>query len=272
MKHFKKITSLTLGISFIVMSFTGIMLYIVPQGKVAHWSEWSMLGMTKDDYGNLHITTTVVFLFFALFHIYYNWKPLLSYMKNQSKKISFVKEEFLIALALNLFFVIGTFYMIQPAKAILDLNQDIKSYWAKTSGEPPYGHAEESSLKVFCRKEGIDLEEAKRKLDEKDIRYTISQSLMEIAKNNHTTPQALYMIIKGDKKRSLSTRSGGTITNLGRKTLQELSDLKVIDLAKSMETIKTSGYQDVTKDTRMKIIADELGTTPLELFKKIEKK
>ena len=38
----KKIISLTLAFSFLVMSITGIMLYIVPKGKVAYWANWEM--------------------------------------------------------------------------------------------------------------------------------------------------------------------------------------------------------------------------------------
>ncbi len=46
----KKFTSLSLGFSFLVMSCTGVMLYFVPKGKVAYWSNWHMFGLSKSQY------------------------------------------------------------------------------------------------------------------------------------------------------------------------------------------------------------------------------
>jgi len=196
MTSFRKITSLTLGLSFLTMSYTGLMLYIVPKGKIAYWADWHMLGLTKSEYGNIHTTSMIIFLSFAIIHIYYNWKPLVSYLKDTTKKISFTKKEFLIALSINIFFIVGTLYPIQPMKGILDVGQDIKEYWVEIHGNPPYGHAEESSLRKFTRKMGIDLEEAKEALDEKGIKYNSSDTLKDISRNNGLTPQEIYEIIQ----------------------------------------------------------------------------
>jgi hypothetical protein len=192
---FKKLTSLTLAFSFLTMSFTGIMLYIVPQGKVAYWADWKMFGLTKGEYGDLHITSMVLFVLFAFIHIYYNWKPLMSYLKDSSKKFSLTKREFLVALALNLLFIAGVFYSLQPVKSILDINSDIKEYWVDVYGLPPYGHAEESTLKKFCKKTNIELQQAKENLTKNKIAFTMEESLKEIAKNNGVSPQHLYDIM-----------------------------------------------------------------------------
>jgi len=196
MTSFRKITSLTLGLSFLTMSYTGLMLYIAPKGKIAYWADWHMLGLTKSEYGNIHTTSMVIFLSFAIIHIYYNWKPLVSYLKDTAKKISFTKKEFLIALTLNIFFIAGTLYPIQPMKGVLDVGQDIKEYWVEIHGNPPYGHAEESSLRKFSRKMSIDLEEAKEALDAEGIKYNNSDTLKDISRKNGLTPQEIYDIIE----------------------------------------------------------------------------
>jgi hypothetical protein len=36
----RKITSLTALLSFVLMLVTSIILYIVPQGRVAYWADW----------------------------------------------------------------------------------------------------------------------------------------------------------------------------------------------------------------------------------------
>lgn len=262
----KKITSLTLGFSFLIMSITGIMLYIVPQGKIAYWADWHLLGLTKSQYGEIHTTSMVTFLGFGILHIYYNWKPIVSYMKDKSKKVSFTKKEFLIAFGLNLIFVVGTLFMVQPFKAFLDLQGYIKDGWAKEYGEPPYGHAEETKLKVFCKKINIDYEKASEILRAKNIKFTANETLLSISKNNNIPPSELYKLIKPKSVLSSSEDLSSPPSNLGRKTLQDLSDMKRIDLTKAIKILKSKGLSDVEASSKFKNLADDLEMNPLDLY------
>jgi len=78
----RKIASLTAALSFIVMLLTNIILYIVPQGRIAYWADWRLWNLTKEQWGNIHINTGILLLTALGFHIYYNWKPILSYLKD----------------------------------------------------------------------------------------------------------------------------------------------------------------------------------------------
>ncbi len=267
----KKITSLSLGFSFLIMSITGVMLYIVPQGKIAYWADWHLFGLTKGQYGEVHTTSMVTFLGFGILHIYYNWKPIVSYMKDKSKKVSFTKKEFLIALGINLLFVVGTLFMVQPFKAFLDLQENIKDGWAKEYGEPPYGHAEETKLKIFCKKVGINYEEASKTLKAKNIKFEANHSLLKISKNNNMAPNDIYKLINTNKKFKPSKKPEGVPSSLGKKTLQDLSDLKKIDLPKAISTLKAKGLNDVDANSRVKNIADDLGMMPLDVYKLLTK-
>jgi hypothetical protein len=265
----KKITSLSLGFSFLIMSYTGIMLYIVPQGKVAYWVDWHLLGLSKTQYGELHVTSMFTMLIFGVLHIYYNWKPLMSYIKDTSKKVSFTKKELLISFGLNAFIVISTLYMIQPVKSLLDFEEYVKDSWAKEYGEPPYGHAEESKLSVIAQKENFDLEIAKERLTNKNIRFNDDDTILEIARANSLTPSAVYAIM--NPMSQVVDKPEGTPSNLGRRTLGELDKMGKIELEKVLSFLKKQNI-DAHSDTKVKQIADELETTPLELYKKIRKK
>ncbi|WP_373069990.1 DUF4405 domain-containing protein [Sulfurimonas sp.] len=265
----KKITSLSLGFSFLIMSYTGIMLYIVPQGKVAYWSDWHLLGLSKTQYGELHVTSMFTMLVFGFLHIYYNWKPLMSYIKDASKKVSFTKKELLISFGINAFIVVSTLYMIQPVKSLIDLEDSIKNYWAKEYGEPPYGHAEESKLSVISQKENIDLNIAKERLNAKNIVYEDDDTILAIARKNSLTPSGVYAIMNPRAKHI--DKPEGTPTNLGRRTLGELDEMGKIELEKVLNFLKKQNIE-ASKDTRVKQVADELDTTPLEIYKKIRKK
>ena len=259
----KKITSLTLAFSFLIMSYTGVMLFIVPQGKVAYWSDWHLFGLSKSQYGELHTTSMVTFLLFALLHIYYNWKPLMGYIKDKNRKISFTKKEFLIAFLLNIVFIVGTLYLVQPFKAFLDFEDGIKDMWAKKYGEPPYGHAEETKLNVLCKKLNIDLEKAKLILQKNNINFKESEPLKDIAKNNALAPSDIYKLIRNDDN---NTKTEDIPSSLGRRTLKELSEMGKIDLKHAISVLKTKGLTEVPTDNKIKNISDELELMPLDVY------
>jgi hypothetical protein len=261
----KKVVSLTLVFSFLVMSFTGVMLYIAPKGKIAYWANWKLLGLTKDQFADIHMTSMILFMVIVVWHVYYNWKSLLYYICDSAKKIKLLKTELLIALAVNVFFVAGTLIGVQPLQFVIDTNNDIKSYWEKMYGSPPFGHAEESSLKSLSRSIGIDVAQAILLLKEKNIAIDAdSQTLQEIATKNATTPQVIYDIIKVREK-----LGGSGVEFLGKRTLQELSGMQKIHLEKSLLFLKDRGF-DATSQTKMREAAEAIGLTPYQLFEKLK--
>ena len=155
----RKITSLTAALSFIVMILTSVILYIVPQGRIAYWADWHLWGLTKAQWGDIHINTGILFLIALGFHIYYNWKPLMNYLKDKAKNLKVFTKEFNVALIALVVLIIGTYCEVTPFSSILALSESIKDAAAQKYGEPPYGHAELSSLKTFAKKMGIDLVE-----------------------------------------------------------------------------------------------------------------
>ena len=70
--NIRKISSLTATLSFILMLPTAIILYIVPQGRIAYWADWHLWGLTKTQWGAIHINLGLLFLITLSLHIYYN--------------------------------------------------------------------------------------------------------------------------------------------------------------------------------------------------------
>ncbi|MFT7823267.1 MAG: DUF4405 domain-containing protein [Sulfurimonas sp.] len=265
----KKIVSLTLAFSLLVMGSTGIMLYIVPKGKVAYWANWKMFGLTKTQYGDIHITSMILFMVMAVWHIYYNWKPLTSYLKNSAREITLLKKELLIAFSVNLFFVAGTLMGIQPLQTVLDINENIKTYWEDQYGSPPYGHAEESSLQSFAQRIGVSIEKATLLLKKNGITVTNnSQTLLQIAEQNSISPKIIYESLKSKSNAGAPTVS--EVSFLGRRALEELAAMKKINLEKSLILLKEKGF-DATPQSRMREAANALGTTPYALYKQLKK-
>ena len=160
--------------AFFLMLLTSIFLYIVPQGRVAYWADWHLWGLTKTDWGNIHINMGLLFLIALFLHIYYNWKPFISYLKNKAKEIKVFTREFNIALIIVIVFTAGTYFLLPPFSWVMTLNDHFKDIGIEKYGEPPYGHAELSSLKTFTKKMNLDLDSSMELLDKAG--YTVENS------------------------------------------------------------------------------------------------
>ncbi len=147
----RRVISLTMFISFIFLSVTGIMPFFCPHGRIAYWGGWHMFGLSKEDYSAIHTTFMVLFLTSGIWHIVLNWKPIVFYLKDRTKKVKVFTPEFSFALVICLLFIIGTLTGLFPFQQFLNVGEDIKDYWERAEGSPPWGHAELSQLDRFCR-------------------------------------------------------------------------------------------------------------------------
>lgn len=184
-------------VAFLLMLLTSIILYIVPQGRVAYWADYRRWGLTKTDWGNIHINLGLLFLIALFLQIYYNWKPLISYLKNKAKEIKVFTPEFNIALIVVILFTAGTYFLVPPFSWVMTLNDHFKDTGAEKYGEPPYGHAELSSLKTFTKKMNLDLAKSMELLDKAG--YPVENSditLDTIGRRYNIPPQLIYQTIK----------------------------------------------------------------------------
>ena len=136
--NMRRVVSLTLLISLLPLVLTSIVLYIVPEGRVAYWSEWTMLGLSKTQWGDIHINLGWLFLAAGFLHLYLNWKPVVAYMKTKAKELKVFTLEFNIGLLLTIFFIVGTLQGIPPLSTIIDFGASFKEAAAEKYGEPPY--------------------------------------------------------------------------------------------------------------------------------------
>lgn len=277
--HKRGFVSQLTALSFLAITITGIALYIAPQGRVAYWTDWKLIGLTKTDWTNLHTVSWVLFLIAGSFHIYYNWKALMNYLFSKVAAAVSFKRELAISVLIFCFVLLSGIFQIPPLKYIIDLNDYIKNSWVKSKEyEPPFGHAEELSLRVFAKKMKIDLNLALQELKNRGIIVEKdTDSLQTIARRNKTTPMNLYAMIK--KFEHKETEIGIVYTSelveekfagtgVGRKTLSQICEENKIDLNLAKKRLSEKGI--ITKeDETLKEIADKHNTLPIEILKVI---
>ena len=193
----RKITSLTLLFSFILLLITSVILYIVPHGRIAYWSHWTMWGLTKTEWANLHVNLGILFIIMIIIHTVLNWRSIVSYLKNGEISFYIFNSNFLIALALVILFSVGTYFSCSPFNWFINISESIKDNATEKYGEPPYGHAELSTLEDFARKMRLDLDKCLSKLRQANIVVVnADQTLEEIAAVNGIIPRDIFKIIK----------------------------------------------------------------------------
>jgi len=214
-------------ISFVVLILTSVILYIVPQGRIAYWADWHLWGLTKAEWGNLHINIGFLFLLAGLLHLYYNWRPITAYMKNRARELKVFTLPFNIAMLLTLIVAVGTYLEIPPMSSVINFGESIKDRAAEKYGEPPYGHAELSSLKLFAKKQGMDLEQVLVLLEKEGIEFKdSSDTLLVISSANGISPQDLYAVIKpaadSNESEGKAAFPDSPMPGFGSKTLGEI--------------------------------------------------
>jgi len=69
------------------MIVSGIILYIAPPGRIAKWTSIPIIGLEKYQWQALHTIFTFLFIIANGFHLFFNWKPFLSYLSNKRKQV-----------------------------------------------------------------------------------------------------------------------------------------------------------------------------------------
>ena len=133
--NIRRVVSLTAALAFVGMVLTSVILYIVPQGRVAYWADWRLMGLSKTQWGAVHINLGLLFLVALALHVYYNWKPLTQYLKNRARQWKILTPEFNLAAVLVVVFTVGTLAGWPPFTTILALQDDIKAAAARKYGE-----------------------------------------------------------------------------------------------------------------------------------------
>ncbi len=257
----KKITSLVMLWSMIMLTYTGIILYIAPYGRVANWTNWELFCWDKHQFAQIHTTFMALFIVATLLHVYYNFKPMVSYMKNQMKQFVFFTKEMIVALGITLLFLTGTLFEIPPFSTFVAFGDSIKDSWAEKSDEPPYGHAEESTLKDFSQKTGYELQRVLKVLHEHNITAKDSQTLEEIANKEQKTAKYLFGMIQKDLGASISQKK---ISGLGRKTFAQIAKEIDINLEQFLKELENMGIK-ADKDDKFKSTVEKQGFNAREV-------
>jgi hypothetical protein len=276
----RSFVSFTTLFSFVSLGLTGILLYVIPEGRVAYWTHWRFLGLSKDIWTQVHTLSALLFIVASIIHIVLNWKPLWGYVISKARGTLNHGWELAAGFLLTVLFVISAIYLLPPLDTIIHLGQAAKDSWiVSPEFEPPFGHAEEASLKTLCTRMNIDLQQAVAELRSAGIKFdSPRQTLEEIAVANSTSPMQLYSLfskhIKAFKPQDRvafteeEVERNFTGAGFGRETLASAAERLKMDLPLVRQRLAAHGISIADEET-LKSAADRLGTEVIQILKYI---
>jgi len=260
--------SFGLTYAIIILLVSGIMLYMSPPGRYAHWVTWKIWRFTKEEWQAIHTVFSFTFIILSLFHLLsVNWKVFVSYLRSKTSKGLNKKREFIISTTLIIVFFFGIVYSIPPFKTVMDFGEHLTDSWEKSEERAPIPHAELLTLAELTEQLNFSsVDEVTRKLDNYKFKYenVHEQTLQEIAEHNNSTPIEIYEIIA---KKVGNQRQG---SGIGRKTIEDFA----IELDKSVDQILkilTENSIEAEKGQTLRSIGENNNLPPRDVYDLISK-
>lgn len=195
-------TSLLVSFSGLAMIISGLVLYIMPEGRVAYWADWRLLSLDKEQWGTMHTCLSLIFFIFAILHLYYNWRTFLSYLKDRIKRSFTLRRELIAALLISAVCLHGSIVGYAPFTSVMELGKQIKKTWyAGQDVHPPFPHAELMPLKQLAKRIDFNLDGALEHLREKGLAVESGDTtLKELAAQSPYSPAEIFEAMMMDDR------------------------------------------------------------------------
>lgn len=261
--NFRAFVSLYIVLSFLVMTISGIILYLAPPGRIANWSNWKLLGLLKAQWQAVHTIFTFIFVAAIIFHIYFNWKPLVAYLKTKLNSFIIPRKEILASSVLATLVFIFTIKSTVPFSSVMNFGEELKNSWSAQNTEPPIPHAEEQSLTKFAETIKANPTELMSKLSAKGIKIeSDSLTIKEISKNNNISLSQLYKLAEAAPEHQ--PNSSGQGRGYGRKSVEQVCNELNISVNDGIRILKVNGII-AEKDEKLKDVATRYNVSPADI-------
>lgn len=299
--NWRAFVSVLTALSFIGMTFTGVILFVVPPGRIANWTGWTMLALTKGQWIALHLWFSLIFVVASAFHVYLNWKAFVNYFKNKVTKAFALRAEWALALVFCIIVLLGTLGDVAPFSSLHAWNESIKHSWDRPRDRAPIPHAELLTLAELAEQvRDVDLETMLTNLKARGIEVESADVVVgKLAEAHNMTPAWLYDIALGQAAGSRGYGAGrgqggrgpggpggrggqGADTHaeaghgqgergrgFGRLTLKEYCNEMSLDVNTAVKRLRDAGFK-ADPDMTIRAIADNANVHPSEIRTLVE--
>ncbi len=197
--QFRAFISLLTGVSFVVMSVSGILLYIAPSGRRAAEMDWSVWALSRAQWTALHLSFSTLFVIASLAHVWLNRKPLLEYLTLKIRAARRLRWEWLAVVLLAALTAWGTLRPFEPFTTLLDQRDRFRRpESAKDNSPAETVGMRQVTLEAYCRQMNLAPEAVLENLRDYGISAEKSDTLSAIAQRNNIRPGPLRRLITSE--------------------------------------------------------------------------
>jgi hypothetical protein len=252
----------------VILLVSGFILYVSPPGRYAHWVNWTLWGISKEEWQAVHTIFSLSFIVLSVFHLFSaNWRIFIYYFRAKREKGFNKKKEFFFSTLLILIVFFGTFFSVPPFKNVMALGENLTESWEKTEDRAPVPHAELLTLAELAEQLHLEsTDEMVRKLENHQITIANihTQTLQKMAEANNTTPAELYEIVS---KRAGNSMQG---SGVGRKTLEDFASELNKNTDDLIKILNDNKIQADKKQT-LRTIGEVNNISPRDVYELISK-
>jgi hypothetical protein len=200
------VTNLLL-LSFAISGVSGVVLFFRPEGSLARWLGWSVIGLDKKQWEAVHLVFVVALLLTAVVHVWYNWRPLVAYLRATATSVTrfaVPSRELLAAAAVMLVVFGATLLERPPMSGLVGLRTAMKDGALRTRVLPPTSDADRLTVGELCGRTAMSVPEAIANARAHGIAVSgPSVTLGAVGRENGRSPEAVYRAILHDHGESL---------------------------------------------------------------------
>ncbi len=183
-------------LAFLILTVSGVMMYLRPEGSIARWSGWKLLGLSKKAWEGVHVTLALTFVLLALVHIVLNWKALTSYLRRRLAGILHPGKEAFPAALFVLLVLALAIVQWQPFSSLMSRRAAIKDGEHILETPPPVLDADKLQLSEIALLIGLDVGEIIRLLSGHGFEVRGPEDTLEkIAARADATPEEIYRLL-----------------------------------------------------------------------------
>ncbi len=206
--RWRAFVSFLLLFSFLLSALSGVVLFLRPEGSLAAWSGWSVLGLGKKQWEELHAVMVLLFLAGAVAHLLYNWRGLAAHCRRRREQVASLLRarggcrELFAALLLSVLALAAAQGGWLPARWLFSLRAAFKSGPVGGASQPPVADAQTRTLAEIGRLLGLDEAGLLSAAAAVGIRVeSPAQTLEDIARKNGLSPQEVYRRLSAANKK-----------------------------------------------------------------------
>ncbi|MCX8159861.1 MAG: DUF4405 domain-containing protein [Candidatus Saccharicenans sp.] len=195
--QFKPFVSFLTVFSFLLLAFSGFILYIRPEGSLARWVGWRAMGLDKSGWETVHIVFCALFVLAGVIHLVLNFKAIIIYLSSGIDRKRKNLVEMLAAAGLVVLVLLVAVWRLPPGSWLMEGRSNFKNHPRALRIQAPAPDFEKQSLRRVCEHLGQAPDRVLRELQRRGLKgISPESSLEDAARANQMTPQQLYLLIR----------------------------------------------------------------------------